>query len=234
MLKKKTGRERRRVIPRCWRECSVSEAFFANIGFIKRQKRYAFHWNVDFQSKWSRFEKRFLHSKNRFRKRFVVPENSKKAACKSTNRCQKRFQYVQKPWMNVERIWASAFGSLFSTNNFPRGKHVNSENRCKSVLKKATNNFRKFKSAFGSVYYNVYCACKKFEWHPIRASLSNRCQKRFFKLINTQKRQPENEKMGGGGVSKKGGTLVLVCVAYIWILLPPKHTYSSAPFSSRQ
>ena len=65
--------------------------FSPNTGLKKRQKRYAFHWNVDFQSKWSRFEKRFFHSKNCFRKRFVVPENAKRAACKSKNHCQKRF-----------------------------------------------------------------------------------------------------------------------------------------------
>ena len=122
--------------------------FSPNTGLKKRQKRYAFHWNVDFQSKWSRFEKRFLHSKNRFRKRFVVPENSIKAAYKSTNRCQKRFQYVQKPWMNDERIWAAAFGSVFSTNNFPRGKHVSRINRCQKRFKKNDKQFQKVPKRF--------------------------------------------------------------------------------------
>ena len=107
------------------------------------------------------------------------------------------------------------------------GKHINRENCWQKHCKKAIKNFQNVEKHFWQRLSKCILLHASSMHNDQLMHLSTRCQKRFLNTLVCKNGSKKTRKWGRE-------TLVLVFVAYIGILFPPKNTYSSAPFSMRQ
>ena len=93
-----------RVIPRCWRECSVSEAIFAKYRPYEAPEKVCFSLKCGFSVEMEPLRKAFFSLQKSLPGAFCSPYKPLKGGIyKSINRCQKRFSMCKNhEWMLKE------------------------------------------------------------------------------------------------------------------------------------